>query len=249
MYLTAGAADSKPGTETAGPAAPSPTAEGADALPGAIAAPYVISCFHCKAPFYAVAAPWCSCLASRRTLVCPSCSKCFCQASQAYKRGVWENAPQSLWDRATEQHQPFEPPELPAEPDSLARPLVLIVEDEPDIQRIALRTIESLGYGAVVARDGEEGIRLARSLRPDLILSDAMMPKLDGREMCRRIKGDPSIGRTPVVIMTSLFTAPRYKYEAYKDFHADDYLSKPLDVSRLQAVLQKFLDPAPLPRT
>jgi CheY-like chemotaxis protein len=78
------------------------------------------------------------------------------------------------------------------------------VDDEPDIQRIAARTIASLGYGLVVGRDGLEGLELARRCQPDLVLSDALMPRMDGRKMCRRLKQDHATRDVKVVVMTAL---------------------------------------------
>lgn len=202
---------------------------------------YVVPCFACEAPFDALASPWCGCLASKRTLVCPACGSCFCKADTAYKQNFWEKAPQTMWDRAmAERRTVFDPP--PNSPPAAAtRPLVLVVDDEPDIQRVALMALGKLGYGAVLARDGLEGLDLASRYQPDLVLADAFMPKLDGREMCRRLKSNPATSGLKVVIMTAVYTAARYRSEAFREFHADDYLSKPLDFEELRAVLQKHL--------
>jgi CheY-like chemotaxis protein len=202
---------------------------------------HVVACYTCKAPFDAISANWCQCLATRRSLVCPGCQKCFCQSPQVYKQGFWERAPQLLWDRVAAEHRSGEDlPENPAA-ELVEHPLVLIVDDEKEIRRVAFAAITGLGYRAVVASDGEEGIELAARYRPDLILTDAFMPKLDGREMCRRIKANPELATAKIVIITSVYTASRYKYEAYKEFQADDYLSKPLELSSLSDILRKYL--------
>ena len=202
---------------------------------------YTVSCHNCRALFDALDTPWCNCLDARRSLICPSCLTCFCRAPAAYKQGFWERAPQALWDRAAEERpRDYAPPENP-DPAEVRHPLVLVVDDEKEIQRLALLAIADLGYGGIVAGDGEEGLSLARLYKPELVLTDAFMPKLDGREMCRRIKDDPETGGTRVVVMTSLYTASRYKYEAFKDFKADDYLSKPLDFKQLQKMVEKYL--------
>ena len=176
-------------------------------------------------------------------MVCSSCLTCFCKAPFAYRQKFWELAPQSMWDRviaegATEFELPPNPP-----PDELPRPLVLVVDDERDIQRVALRTIRSFGYGVLIAADGMEGLELARKYHPDLVLTDAFMPKLDGREMCRRLKTDPETSETRVVIMTGIYTAARYRSEAFREFQADDYLIKPLQFRELRELLQKHLAP------
>ena len=90
--------------------------------------------------------------------------------------------------------------------------LILVVDDEADVQRMAAVAVELLGFGVLRASNGEEGLALVKSHRPDVVLTDAFMPKMDGREMFRLIKADPEISSVPVVIMTSLYTASRYKY-------------------------------------
>ena len=202
---------------------------------------YEAACHHCQATFDALSASWCSCLVTERSLVCPECRSCFCQAPPPYKQGFWSKAPKSLWDRKfAEHHSDFVPKPNP-EPGDVVRPLVLVVDDEKDILRLAIRSIEALGYGVVHARDGEEGLALVRRYKPDLVLSDALMPRLDGREMCRRIRDDPDVAETPVVLMTALYTSVKYQTEGFTQFRVTDYLTKPLDVDRLRDLLQKHV--------
>jgi CheY-like chemotaxis protein len=202
---------------------------------------YVVQCHKCALPFDALQTSWCSCLVSERTLACPSCGSCFCKAPLAYKSKFWAGAPKEMWDRKLEEkRQPFDPPANPA-PGEALRPLVLLVDDEKDVQRVAIRVIEGLGYGVVLGRDGVEGLELARLYKPDLVLTDALMPKLDGREMGRRIKDDPETAHIKVVVMTGLYTNPKYQTEGFRTFKVDDYLIKPLDSEQLRAVLGKHL--------
>lgn len=202
---------------------------------------YVVACYSCRSTFDALQATWCSCLATERTLVCPSCLTCFCKSPPQYKQGFWRGAPKALWDRKVGEHaQDFVLPTNP-EPSEVTRPLVLVVDDERDIQRAASRAITGLGYGLVVARNGQEGLALAKLYRPDLVLSDALMPQMDGREMCRLIKEDPATANAKTVVMTALYTGVKYKSEAHKAYRVDDYLTKPLDFAVLRALLQKHL--------
>jgi len=208
---------------------------------------YVVSCHKCQTPFDAGQASWCSCLVTERTFVCPSCGTCFCKAPIGYRQKFWSGAPKSVWDRKLEERrEEFVPPTNPA-PESVSRPMVLLVEDEKDIQRIAIRVIEGLGYGVVLATNGVEGLELTRQYRPDLVLTDALMPKMDGREMGRQIKENADTKDIKVVVMTALYTNVRYQQEAYRAFKVDDYLTKPLDVEQLRSVLEKHLKTAAAP--
>jgi CheY-like chemotaxis protein len=144
-----------------------------------------------------------------------------------------------LWERKfAEHHQddPAAPPDMPE-----TRPLILVVDDEPAIRRVARAVIRSLGYGVVSADDGAAGLEAARRYRPDLVLSDALMPRLDGREMCRLLKEDPKTASIPVIVMTSLFTSVKYRMEAHKTFKVDGYLSKPLSPANLSEALARHL--------
>ena len=202
---------------------------------------YAVNCHKCQAPFDALQASWCACVVTEPSLACPSCGSCFCKAAAAYKQKFWAGAPKQMWARKLEErNEAFSAPSNPA-PYAATRPLVLLVDDERIIQRVAMRVIEGLGYGVLVASNGEEGLELARAYKPDLVLTDVLMPKLDGREMGRRIKENPETAHIKVVLMTGLYTSARYQQEAYRAFRVDDYLTKPLDVERLRSVLQKHL--------
>lgn len=202
---------------------------------------YVVACHACGHTFDAAQAPWCTCLWQERSFQCPHCSKCFCKAPLGYRQKFWREAPQPIWDRKLKEAQAdFQPPERP-DPAGVDRPLVLVVDDEKDIQRVATRVLQGLGYGVIVARDGPEGLELARQYVPEMILVDALMPKMDGREMCRQVKQDPTMAKIKVVVMTSVYSHPKYVTEGLRVYQADDYLSKPLDLAQLQALLQKHL--------
>ena len=84
-------------------------------------------------------------------------------------------------------------------------------------------------------------MEVARAYKPDVVVTDAMMPKLDGREMGLKIKEDPETSGARIIVLTSLYTDPRYKYEALKNFKADAYLSKPVQTETLQELLRKLI--------
>ena len=199
---------------------------------------YYVDCASCGTSFNALSAAWCSCLATERSLVCSGCGKCFCQAPRAYRQRFWSEAPPALWEAKLKEHpKPSGQIEnLPS--DSVRRPLLLIVDDEPGIRRMAAKAAARLGFGVIEAGDGVEGKHLALSYRPDVILTDALMPRLEGREMCRRLKADPQTHDIKVVVMTSLYKGQRYRSEAMAEFGADGFLAKPLDPEVLATTLR-----------
>ena len=202
---------------------------------------YLISCFHCNQKFDANEALWCSCITSDPTVVCPSCQKCFCRATLDYRHGIWGGAPETFWDRKREQEAEnalvSSNPILP----DMKRPLVLVVDDEQTVLSIASRLIRSLGYSVLVAQNGEVGLRLAREHKPDLVLSDALMPKLDGREMCAMLKREPDTAMIKAIIMTAFTGAAKYKTTVLREYQFDEHLQKPVEYERLRSVLQRFL--------
>jgi CheY-like chemotaxis protein len=202
---------------------------------------YYVDCATCGTSFNALSVPWCSCLATERTLVCSGCGKCFCQAPRAYRQKFWSEAPPALWEaKLEEHHRPAEPASNPP-PESVRRPLLLIVDDEAGIRRMAAKAAARLGFGVIEASDGVEGKTLAKSYGPDVILTDALMPRLEGREMCRRLKADPETRDIKIIVMTALYKGQRYRTEAMSNFGADGYLAKPLDPELLATALRALV--------
>lgn len=115
------------------------------------------------------------------------------------------------------------------------------MENDESIQLIVRTVGTAMGYGFVAGANGEEGQALARAYSPDLIVSDALLPERDGREICRLLKEDPSIAGTTVIVMTGLYADPVYRKEAQSQFNADDYLPKPLAVEDVIRLLKKHL--------
>lgn len=201
---------------------------------------YEIVCFNCKNSFDALDAVWCGCLAAQQTLVCPSCLQCFCKAPKIYQDAVWDRAPQELWDSRIEVEQSLLLPRNP-DPQDIVHPVVLVVDDEELILKLAVKAVESYGCTAISARDGVEAISMAMTYRPELILSDMLMPRMEGIQLCRFIKSNPDTEKIKVVLMTSLYTKSKHRVEMNKQSHPDDYLTKPLDFQKLYAILNKYL--------
>lgn len=118
-------------------------------------------------------------------------------------------------------------------------PQILAVDDVPENLEIVAVRLNAHGYQVVTAADGEEGLAKARALRPDLILLDIMMPKLDGISVLKELKRDESLGFIPVILLTA--KADRSDVVAGLDAGGDDYLTKPFDQSALLARVRSML--------
>jgi CheY-like chemotaxis protein len=121
---------------------------------------------------------------------------------------------------------------------------ILVIEDDPDIQQLVQMALEFTGgYQVSVASDGPEGLGKAEAERPDLILLDAMMPGMDGFEVCRRLKADPALAGIPVVFLTA--KAQAAEIEEGLRLGAAGYLTKPFDPMRLKDDLEGYFHDGP----
>ena len=116
---------------------------------------------------------------------------------------------------------------------------ILIVEDNFDNLTLVQLLLEREGYEVITAFDGQEGISIARSEKPDLIALDLDMPVMDGWELLRQAKSDPTIQDIPVVVVTAhLMPGERHRVLAAG---GDGYISKPFKVKDLINEIQKNL--------
>ena len=117
---------------------------------------------------------------------------------------------------------------------------ILIVDDNETNRDILEARLTAHGYEVLHAGDGEEALAAAKQHRPDLILLDVMMPKLDGFEVCRRLKSDPAMSFVPIILVTA--KAESNDVVEGLDAGADEYLTKPIDqkalVARVKALLR-----------
>ena len=116
---------------------------------------------------------------------------------------------------------------------------ILVVEDQEDNRRIVRDLLTSAGYEMIEALDGEAGVRLAETERPDLILMDVQLPVLDGHEATRRIKRNPELRAIPIIVVTSYALSG----DDAKAMAAgcDAYVAKPFSPRQLLATIRKFL--------
>lgn len=214
----------------------------------AAAEAYLVRCYRCLEEFNALDSAWCSCLAVTPSLVCPHCLQCFCQAPHAYKTAFWAKAPHELFKKRQDLKHRKNSVAVEGDPDHPPEhPFVLVVEDEADLRELASELIRELGYPAVVAANGEQGYLLTTMIKPDLVIADAVLPRMDGREMCLRIKHNPETKEIPVVIMSGIFTRETHKTEALRTFKADAFLRKPVSLKDLGDVCLHLVGPAPKP--
>lgn len=115
---------------------------------------------------------------------------------------------------------------------------ILIVDDEPAVADLIEAVLVGEGYTVAIARDGAQGLLLARDWNPDLILMDVMLPGVDGGTAIRRLKSDPATAEIPIVAMSAGRTIRRQSDELSE---ADAALAKPFDIDALLAQVEFHL--------
>lgn len=103
---------------------------------------------------------------------------------------------------------------------------ILVVDDEPDIVRAVVRILSSRGHEMTTARDGQEALERIAQSPPDLVILDLDLPRIDGFEVCRRIKSDEATRHIPVVMMTAAYASPDHAHQGTR-LGADEYIVKP----------------------
>jgi DNA-binding response OmpR family regulator len=120
---------------------------------------------------------------------------------------------------------------------------VLVVDDEPSIAKILRKQLEVAGFEVNVGIDGEDGLAKVREWKPELVLLDVMLPKLNGHEVCKTLKADPELKRIPVIMLTA--KTQRQDQDLAQQQGADGFLTKPFQLSELLAKVKGLLGQAP----
>ena len=122
---------------------------------------------------------------------------------------------------------------------------ILIIDDDPDFVEAAKAILESKSYTVVAAYDKNEGMEKINSEKPDLILLDIMMKKIDdGFTLCYKLKHDPELKKIPVLAISAITEETGLKFSSETDgeyFEADDYVEKPVKADDLLERIEKLL--------
>lgn len=121
----------------------------------------------------------------------------------------------------------------------MANKRILVVEDNKDNMTLIVDVLSSLDYDVLQATDGQQGVEIAQAEKPDLILMDLSLPRMDGWTATRLLKDDEATKAIPVIALTA--HAMIGDRERALEAGCDDYLSKPLDLPELARKLTKYL--------
>jgi len=129
------------------------------------------------------------------------------------------------------------------------KPKILVVDDEPDALELIEYNLKAAGYDVVTASDGEEALKRARNSHPSLVILDLMLPEVDGLEVCKTLRREPSTATIPIIMLTA--KAGEIDRVLGLELGADDYVTKPFSprelVLRVKALLRRRAPTEPEP--
>ncbi len=131
------------------------------------------------------------------------------------------------------------PPSESSQPTTPGAPLMLIVEDDPDMRRYLCDNLKR-SFRIFEASDGEIGLSIARDIIPDIVISDVAMPVMDGIQLCRNLKDDERTSHIPILFLTA--SAAQDRKIAGLETGADDYLTKPFDWKELETRVHNLVE-------
>jgi twitching motility two-component system response regulator PilH len=121
------------------------------------------------------------------------------------------------------------------------RPKILVVEDTKFFRAYLTDLLVGAGFEVVTAQDGIEALEYLKGESPDLVITDVLMPRMHGFDLCRKIKDHPETSSVPVIMMTQVYTRMHNEKEAGGVLGADDYITKPFQPSDLLTRIWRFL--------
>jgi len=117
---------------------------------------------------------------------------------------------------------------------------ILVVDDEKDLIKLIDMRLKTAGYEVLTALDGREGLEMARKEKPDLIILDVMLPKLEGNQVCKMLKGDALYKNIPIIILTG--RVQKKDEELAIEAGADSFLQKPFESADLLEKIKVLLE-------
>lgn len=121
----------------------------------------------------------------------------------------------------------------------MAKKRILVVDDEKDLVEMIVLRLEANDFAVIKAYDGQSGFDLAKAEKPDLIILDLMLPKIDGYKVCRMLKFDEKYKNIPVIIFTA--KAHDTDKELGREVRADAYITKPFEADVLLAKINELM--------
>lgn len=123
---------------------------------------------------------------------------------------------------------------------------IAIIDDDRVTSSMLEKLFSEKGYKVIKAHDGEKGLKLVREERPRLVICDMLLPKIHGADLCRKIKDDPELKETRVVLITAVYKGATSRIDV-KSYGADNYFEKPINTKELLSWVEKNVPAEPRP--
>ncbi|MCZ7583561.1 MAG: response regulator [Deltaproteobacteria bacterium] len=118
---------------------------------------------------------------------------------------------------------------------------ILVVDDDRNIGQILHASFSAKGYEVYISRNGEDALEQLEELRPDLVLLDVLLPKMNGWDVCRQIKSRENGTPPPVILMSAVYKTPKMQLEAKQKYGADEFVEKPFQLSSLMDMTVRLI--------
>ena len=116
---------------------------------------------------------------------------------------------------------------------------ILVIEDEKNMADLVVQVLQKEGYEVDAAYDGEEGLNKIKATKPDIVLLDIVLPKLDGRDLLKKAKQDEDIKHIPIVVLSG--RSEQWDRDIGLELGADEYIEKPLEIVKLLRQIKNVL--------
>ncbi len=120
------------------------------------------------------------------------------------------------------------------------RKKIVIVDDDRAALKLLKIYLEKYNFHVFCARDGAQGYDLVKKEKPDILITDMLIPKIHGLDLCRKVKDDPELEEVKVILMSGLYGKPTFR-DDIEGSNADDFIKKPVELKYLMSLIEKLL--------
>ena len=117
---------------------------------------------------------------------------------------------------------------------------ILIVDDNEEALKLLRIFLKKNNFHVFCAGDGAKGYELVKKLKPDILITDMLIPKIHGLDLCRKVKDDPALRKIKVILMSGVYKRRAFR-DDIEDSSADCFIKKPIDLKRLKSLIEKYL--------
>jgi CheY-like chemotaxis protein len=201
-------------------------------------------CLVCGHRFDLADAKWCDhAVGGPPTHCCPECGSCICGADLRSRRLYLERLPDALYQEMVRRRVPAKT-RTDERPGAQAGLPVLVVDDQPSVARVIARTIRAMGIPTVTFHEAGEALRYLKQQSVAAIVTDILLPGMNGWQLCRTIKSSPQLRHIPVIFLSGVYRRPSDREQEEGAYGPVAFLTKPVSAELLRRTLRAVLPPS-----